>query len=149
MMIHPFEIFAIATLSGLLLGMIIARLSYKDTSADQLLEERRKSLIKDKEIAGDLYESLYDLHKGLTHTVRSYDSALKTVLEKLPTPVERLEELEMTTSTLKSIEIRELDLKKKLTNSDFTNKLSSNIDILEEETLPPVEAADVYARNIQ
>ncbi len=149
MIIHPFEIFAIATLSGLLLGMIISRLSHKDTSSDQLLEERKKSLIKEKEIAGDLYESLYDLHKGLTHTVRSYDSALKTVLEKLPTPVERLEELEMTTSSLKSIELREIDLKKKLNPNDSDFVLSQQVDILEEETLPPVEASDQFSRNIQ
>lgn len=142
MNIHPFEIFAIATLSGLLLGMIIARLSHKDTSSDKLSEERRKNLIKEKEIAGDLYESLYDLHKGLTHTVRSYDSALKTVLEKLPTPVERLEELEMTTSSLKSIELREIDLKKKLKSDDLVAKA----DILVEEKLPPVESSDEYSR---
>ena len=90
----PFIALTLCLLFGMLLGMIVSRVieggaGYKK----ELEEERQKTFEKEKEISGEIYGSLYELHHGLVKTIKSYDSAVKTVLDKLPTPIEKIQEL--------------------------------------------------------
>lgn len=109
-----------AILFGLLLGLIISRGSTEKSAKKDLVKEKKKNEDKDKEIAGEIYESLYQLHQGLVQTVKSYDNAVKTVLEKLPEPTEKIAELghkpqpiavSMNNENNQSIEVFEADKK--------------------------------------
>ena len=130
---QSFEATLVAALFGLLLGLIVQR--SKDVSETKELRGKiddleKETEIKEAEIAGDLYESLYELHDGLVKTVHSYDSALKTVLDKLPTPTERLKQLNQSAP-------RPVSLIEKAGTSESAGTaapLSGKIDILEEES---------------
>ena len=127
MELQNFEITIICTLFGLLLGLIVSRTKASNESND--LQQKINDLeleteAKETEIAGELYESLYNLHDGLVQTVRSYDSALKTVLDKLPTPNEKLAKLNQSAPKPLSLMASVADIP----------GLSGQIDILEEES---------------
>ena len=89
----PFIALSLSALFGLLLGLIVSRGSDSAGYKKQLEEERQNTFEKEKEISGEIYGSLYELHHGLVKTIKSYDSAVKTVLDKLPTPIEKIQEL--------------------------------------------------------
>lgn len=102
---NSWHVFLLTSLVGILLGLILGRLLSNKRLSKKLEELQEETLKKETEIAGDIYGSLYELHKGLVQTVQSYDSAVKTVLDKLPTPVEKLEELGLDASTPKAISL--------------------------------------------
>jgi len=89
----PFIALSLSAPFGVLLGLIVSRSSDGAGYKKELEEERQKTFEKEKEISGEIYGSLYELHHGLVKTIKSYDSAVKTVLDKLPTPIEKIQEL--------------------------------------------------------